>query len=58
MADDLEIRKCKVDGKKIKRIVNGKEITIVIASIAPENAVLETTKKEQIWRVEETGETM
>lgn len=45
-----------IEGKKIKKVVDGKEITIVIASITPENAVLESTKKEQLWKVEETGE--
>ncbi len=54
---DLEIEEAEVSGNTIKKIVNGKEITIVIASINPDNAVLETTKKENIWRVEETGET-
>ncbi|MDD3420300.1 MAG: DNA-directed RNA polymerase subunit beta'', partial [Candidatus Gastranaerophilales bacterium] len=41
---------------KIKKIVNGKELTIVIASIKPDNAVLEKTSKELLWNVESTGE--
>jgi DNA-directed RNA polymerase subunit beta' len=41
---------------KIKKIVNGKELTIVIASIKPDNAVLEKTSKELLWHVESTGE--
>ncbi len=41
---------------KIKKIVSGKELTIVIASIKPENAVLEKTGKELLWSVESTGE--
>lgn len=41
---------------KIKKIVNGKELTIVIASIKPNNAVLEKTSKELLWNVESTGE--
>ena len=53
---DLEIQEIDLEGNKIKKIVNGKEITIVIASIFPDNAVLENTKKEQIWIVEDTGE--
>ncbi len=41
---------------KITKVVGGKELTIVIASIKPENAVLENTKKELVWSVESTGE--
>ncbi|MDO5436619.1 MAG: DNA-directed RNA polymerase subunit beta'', partial [bacterium] len=37
-------------------IVAGKELTIVIASIQPSNAVFEQTKKEQIWHVPTTDE--
>ena len=54
--DSLEIEEVKFEGKKIKKIVSGKELTIVIASIIPSNATFESTKKEQIWTVEETGE--
>jgi len=57
IGEDLELEDIKVDGKKIKKIVNGKEITIVIASIVPENATLEATKKEQLWKVNDTEET-
>ena len=56
VGDNLEIEEVKFDGKKIKKIVQGKELTIVIASIAPSNAVFESTKKEQFWTVESTGE--
>ena len=35
---DLVIEDVKFEGKKIKKIVQGKEITIVIASLMPENA--------------------
>ncbi len=55
--DDLELEETELKGKKIKKIVGGKEITVVIASLTPKNAVLETTKKEQLWRVEGTDET-
>ncbi len=41
---------------KRNKIVQGKEITIVIASLAPSNATFEQTKKEQIWTVPTTGE--
>lgn len=54
---DLELKETELKGKKIKKIVGGKEITVVIASLTPKNAVLETTKKEQLWRVEGTDET-
>ena len=51
-SEGLELQK---EGK-ITKVVGGKELTIVIASIKPENAVLEDTKKELIWNVESTGE--
>ena len=54
--EDLVVEDVKFEGKKIKKIVQGKEITIVIASLAPENATFEQTKKEQIWTVKKTGE--
>ena len=41
---------------KIQKIVSGKELTIVIASIKPDNAILEKTSKELLWHVESTGE--
>ena len=49
--NSLEIEEVKFEGKKIKKIVAGKELTIVIASIQPSNAVFEQTKKKQIWHV-------
>ncbi len=56
VGDDLEIEEVKFEGKKIKKIVSGKELTIVIASISPSNATFEQTKKEQLWTVDKTGE--
>ena len=56
VGSDLEIEEAKFDGKKIKKIVQGKELTIVIASLQPENASFEQTKKEQLWTVDKTGE--
>ncbi len=56
VGNDLEIEDAKFDGKKIKKIVHGKELTIVIASLQPKNASFEHTKKEQIWTVDKTGE--
>ena len=55
--DELEVEDATVKGKKINKIVAGKEITVVIASLTPENAELETTKKEQLWKVKGTDET-
>ena len=53
---DLVTEDVKIDGQKIKKIVQGKELTIVIASLVPSNATFEQTKKEQLWTVEETDE--
>ena len=54
--EDLVIEDVKFEGKNIKKIVQGKELTIVIASLQPENATFEQTKKEQLWTVDKTGE--
>ena len=56
IGDDLVVEDAKFDGKKIKKIVSGKELTIVIASMQPKNASFEQTKKEQLWTVDKTGE--
>ena len=56
VGENLVIEEVKFEGKKIKKIVQGKELTIVIASIKPSNATFESTKKEQFWNVESTGE--
>ncbi len=56
LGNDLEIKEVAFDGKMIKKIVKGKELTIVIASISASNATFEQTKKEQIWTVNSTGE--
>lgn len=56
VGEDLVIEDAKFEGKKIKKIVSGKELTIVIASIMPSNATFEQTKKEQLWTVDKTGE--
>ena len=54
--EDLVIEDVKFEGKNIRKIVQGKELTIVIASLQPENAAFEQTKKEQLWTVDKTGE--
>jgi len=56
VGEDLIIEEVQFEGKKIKKIVQGKELTIVIASLVPSNATFELTKKEQLWTVEKTGE--
>lgn len=56
VGNDLVIEEVQFEGKKIKKIVQGKELTIVIASLLPSNAVFEQTKKEQLWVVEDSGE--
>ncbi len=53
---DLVTEEVKVDGQKIRKIVQGKELTIVIASLIPSNATFEQTKKEQLWTVDSTEE--
>ncbi|MBE7711781.1 MAG: DNA-directed RNA polymerase subunit beta'' [Cyanobacteria bacterium SIG31] len=55
-AEDLEIESIKSGKSKINKIVKGKEITIVIASLTPANASFEQTKKEQLWTVKKSGE--
>lgn len=56
VGEDLAIEEVQFEGKKIKKIVQGKELTIVIASLLPSNATFEQTKKEQIWTVDKSGE--
>ena len=55
-AEDLEVETIKSGKNKINKIVKGKEITIVIASLSPKNATFEQTKKEQLWTVKKSGE--
>ncbi len=56
LGNNLVIEDVEFEGKQIKKIVQGKELTIVIASITPSNAIFESTKKEQIWNVVEHNE--
>ncbi|MCD8377804.1 MAG: DNA-directed RNA polymerase subunit beta'' [Candidatus Gastranaerophilales bacterium] len=55
-SSDLAIEDAVFEGNEIKKIVKGKELTIVIASLIPSNATFEQTKKEQFWTVEEESE--
>jgi len=43
VGDSLAIEEIQFEGKKIKKIVQGKELTIVIASLLPSNAIFEQT---------------
>ncbi|WP_303672916.1 DNA-directed RNA polymerase subunit beta'' [Vampirovibrio chlorellavorus] len=54
---DLEIEEHKVGKETVKKIINGKDLTIIIASISPSNAELVQTKKEQLWKVGDDEET-
>ena len=51
---DLEVEEAKIGGEKVRKIVNGKDLTIIIAGITPNNAELIQTKKEQLWKVGDT----
>jgi DNA-directed RNA polymerase subunit beta' len=52
LPEDLETDVVDVGGETIHKIVNGKELTIIIASIQPSNASLKPTKKEHLWVVD------
>jgi DNA-directed RNA polymerase subunit beta' len=56
LPEDLETEVSNVGGKDVETIINGKELTIIIASVAPTNAQLVQTKKEMIWQVGEADE--
>lgn len=51
LPEELKTEDIKIGKETVKKIVDGKELTIIIASIAPTNADLVQTKKEQIWKV-------
>jgi len=55
--EDLKTEALKSGKETIQKIVDGKELTIIIASTQPQNAVLEPTKKEQLWKVKKQDET-
>lgn len=48
---DLQVEEWPVGGEMVRKIVGGKELTIIIAGITPGNAELVQTKKEQLWKV-------
>jgi DNA-directed RNA polymerase subunit beta' len=47
--EDLQTELSTIAGETVNKVVNGKELTVVIASIQPDNAELKPTKKEQVW---------
>ena len=57
IGDSLITETIEVGDETVEKITTGKEMTVVISSISPSNAKLETTKKEQMWIVGEEEET-
>ncbi|MGE0201494.1 MAG: DNA-directed RNA polymerase subunit beta'' [Candidatus Melainabacteria bacterium] len=55
--ESLVTREIKSGKETVQAIEDGKELTIVIASVSPANAELQHTKKEQIWKVKGGTET-
>jgi DNA-directed RNA polymerase subunit beta' len=53
---EIKTEMVKVGRKSVAKLVNGKEINVVIASVAAENAALETTNKGMMWRVPKSKE--
>ena len=53
IGSNLEIEEIGTKSNKIKKIISGKELTIVIASITPKNAIFESNKKESLWIVKD-----
>ena len=51
---ELDIEEVKVGKEKIRRLVQGREISIVIARVGSENAKLESTKQGNSWKVKAT----
>ncbi|OGI09775.1 MAG: DNA-directed RNA polymerase subunit beta'' [Candidatus Melainabacteria bacterium RIFCSPLOWO2_02_FULL_35_15] len=52
--NDLVIEEVKVGKEKIKRLIQGREVSIVIARVGAENAKLESTKQGNSWKVKAT----
>ncbi len=51
---DLVIEEGKSGKEKIKRLVQGREVSVVIARVGAENAKLESTKQGNSWKVKAT----
>ncbi len=54
--EELKTETAKVGGETVERVVEGRDLTIIIASVTPDNAELQQTKKEQIWHVKGSKE--
>ncbi len=52
--NDLVIEEVKVGKEKIRRLIQGREVSIVIARVGAENAKLEATKQGNSWKVKAT----
>jgi len=52
--DDLVIEEVKVGKEKIRRLTQGREVSIVIARVGAENTKLESTKQGNSWKVKAT----
>lgn len=54
---DFQVEEIKIGKEKIQRIVQGREISIVIARVGAENAKFESTKQGFSWKVKATKTT-
>lgn len=54
---DLVIEETKIGKQNIKRLIQGREISIVIARVGADNAKFDTTKQGYSWRVKPTKTT-
>ncbi|MFM7469545.1 MAG: DNA-directed RNA polymerase subunit beta'', partial [Vampirovibrionales bacterium] len=57
LPENLETKSINVEGEMQEVITQGKELTVVIASIEPSNATLHQTKKELLWKVASSEDT-
>jgi DNA-directed RNA polymerase subunit beta' len=49
--EDFVVRDMELNNETVSVIENGKEMTVVIASVSPANATFVQTKKEMLWQV-------
>ena len=54
---EIETETVKVNGKAIQKVVKGKEINVVTASVGANNAELEVGKQGPVWKVKKSEET-
>lgn len=55
--DDLMLEESKLGKEKVRRIVQGREVSVVIARVGADNAKFESTKQGYSWRVKATKAT-